>query len=404
MKRLFLLVLLWPLVAWSEPISLNFREIPVIGFAEATYRAILGRDFMTSPDVVGLDKRVTISVKSVDKSKLPKLLADVLQEVGVRVREEEGIVRLERAAPLASGDGKMEAAEVAQAPQPEEVKAEEPMEYEVYRPQYRTVEYLQAALAFAGLSPHQGGMGHGGPSRDAMVIAGTEERLAKLRKLIADLDQKPRVVNVRAALVEFSDSHNDSWSIGGILSLLSGKLSITTNATNNSMNFARIKTGGIDVVLGAMNGDSRFRYRSQPSIRLVDGEAGKLQVGSDVPVRGNITITQAGQQIQATEYKPSGLVLSVHPRVLHERVQAKVVQEVSSFTKTNTSGIDAPTLNKRLIETVVDAEDGEVVILAGMDEDSTSEGQSGLASWLPLSQATDHRRTQLLVLLEFQRL
>lgn len=127
-------------------------------------------------------------------------------------------------------------------------------------------------------------------------------------------------------------------------------------------------------------------------------------MGSDVPVRGNLTITQSGQQVQATEYKPSGLVLSVLPRVLRDRIQAKVVQEVSSFTKTNTSGIDSPTLNKRLIETVVDSEDGEVIILAGLDEENINEGRSGLASWLPLAKSDDKRTTQLLVLLEFKRL
>lgn len=237
-----------------------------------------------------------------------------------------------------------------------------------------------------------------------MVISGTEEQRIKLRKLIADLDTPPKVINVRAALVEFSDTTNSGWNVGGVLSLLSEKLDISANAGATAANFARFKTGSIDSLIGVMSSDSRFHFRSQPSIRLIDGEQGRLQIGSDVPVRGALTITQSGQQVQATEYKPSGLVLSVLPRVLDGRVQARLVQEISSFSKTNTSGIDSPTLNKRALETTVDAEDGEVVVLAGLDEESTTEGQSGPFDWLPLSRSRDKRNTQLLVLLEFQRL
>jgi len=412
MKRLIVALMFWPLMVSAESISLNFREVPVINFAEATYKAILGRDLMISPEVIGLESRVTISVKSIKKSKLPKLLGEVLQSVGVRVRDQDGIIKLEKA-PVALAlpmDGALPLPGVlspASDPGNDATKATsdaappEPVDYEVYRPQFRTVEYLQAVMSSAGLG-FQGMQGQS-TALDALIISGTEEKRAKLRKLIADLDRPPQVVNVRAALVEFSESHNDSWSVGGILSLLGGKLSITANAVNNATNFARLKTS-IDVVLGAMNGDSRFRFRTHSIIRLVDGENGKLQVGSDVPVRGNLTITQGGYQVQATEYKPSGLVLNVLPRVFKDRVQAKVVQEVSSFAKTNTSGIDSPTLNKRLIETVVDCEDGEVVVLAGLDEENVAEGASGPFSWLPLSKSSDKRSSQLLVLLEFKRL
>lgn len=413
MKRLILLLCLWPVLALADqPISLNMREIPVVSFAEATYKAILGRDFMISPEVIGLENRVTISIKSVDKAKLPKLLAEVLQSVGVRVRDEDGLIRLEKfSASSLSDAGAVSVPSPGGRPMPGDSTAlpldpvpPAPISYEVYRPQFRTVEYLQAVMRFAGIGAQNAPGGAGQQSMDAIVISGNDEKREKMRKLITELDQRPQVINVRAALVEFSNTTNDSLSLGGILSLLGGKLSITANAANTATNFARWKTGSIDVVLGAMHDDSRFTYRAQPSIRLVDGELGKLQVGSDVPVRGNLTITQSGQQVQATEYKPSGLVLSVLPRVLRDRIQAKVVQEVSSFTKTNTSGIDSPTLNKRLIETVVDSEDGEVIILAGLDEENINEGRSGLASWLPLAKSDDKRTTQLLVLLEFKRL
>jgi type II secretory pathway component GspD/PulD (secretin) len=405
MRRLLLTLLLIPTIAFAKPVALNFHEVTVIAFAEATYKEILGKDLIVAPDVVGLDNRVSVSIKSIETNKLPRIAEEVLLSAGVKAREVDGIVRLERTTPTI-GDAFSSSQNRTVVPgRIADTKESQPSEidYEVYRPQNRTVEYLQGVLKQAGFGTNTNGQGQQA-AQDALIIAGSDDRREKLRRLIEQLDQKPSALNVRAALVEFTDNETDSLSFGGVLNLIGGRLSLTANATNNASNFSRLKTGSIDTVLGAMYGDSRFHFRTQPAMRLVDGETGRLQVGSDVPVRGATTITQSGQQIQATEYRPSGLVLNVLPRVLKDRIQAKVIQEVSSFSQTTTSTIDSPTLNKRMIEAVVDAEDGEVVILGGLDEENFTEGKSGLFSWFPLSTSTSTRKTQLLVLLEFKRL
>lgn len=414
MKGLLLALLLAPLIAHAENVSLSFKAVPVMDFAEATYKAMLGKDYLIAPDLIGMDKRVTISVKSIDRSKLPQLLGDVLASVGVRAREAGGIVRLEKVAGL---DGRpltaaAEGMHVLDTPMPGGVatthdKEAESESFEVYRPKNRTVEYLQTLMRAAGLPVGMSGQAQGQQLvQDQMVISGTDDKRAKVRKLLEQLDQKPVVMNVHAALVEFADSQDDSFSLGAVLDVLGSRLQLALNAgTVASGNFARLKTGSIDAVLKAINGDSRFRFRTQPTLRLVDGERGRLMVGSEVPVRGALTLSKDGTPIQSVEYRSSGLVLTVQPRALDGRFTANVVQEVSSFAATSTSNIDSPTLNKRQIEATVDAEDGEVVILAGLGEESVSEGTSGL-TWLPFktSRTSSSRNTQLLVLLEFQRL
>ncbi len=415
MKRLLLALLFVPIMAQAQGVALSFKAVPVIDFAEATYKAMLGKDYVVSPDLIGLDKRVTINVKSIDRAKLPQLLNEVLASVGVRARELGGIVRLEKVfvigseSPLSPADSTrvLEAPLPGRSPVAQEDKKPEPEDFEVYRPKNRTVEYLQALLKAAGVSAGPSGQGQGQQlAQDQMVIVGSEEKRAKVRKLLEQLDQKPVVMNVRAALVEFTDSKDDSFSLGAVLDVLGGRLQLALNAgTVASGNFARLKTGSIDAVLKAINGDSRFRFRTQPSLRLVDGERGRLMVGSEVPVRGQLTMSKDGTPIQSIEYRSSGLVLTVQPRALDGRVIANVIQEVSSFAATSTSNIDSPTLNKRQIEATVDAEDGEVVVLAGLDEENVSEGSSGL-SWLPFntSRTSSSRNTQLFVLLEFKRL
>lgn len=416
MKRIILLIVLMPFFAHAENVALSFKAIPVMDFAEATYKAMLNKDYVISPDVIGLDKKVTISVKAIDRSKLPQLLGDVLASVGVSAKEVAGIVRLEKVAQSDPLMAAVDNARLMNSPLPvpgstvrgaDTVKPMEPEDFEIYRPKNRTVEYLQMVLRSAGMMVGApGGQGGQQVAQDAMVIGGSDERREKVLKLLAQLDQKPVVMNVRAALVEFTDTKDDSFSFGAILDLLGGKLSIALNASLlPSDNYARLKTGSIDAVLKAINGDSRFHFRTQPTLRLVDGEKGRLMVGSEVPVRGALTLSKDGTPIQSIDYRSSGLVLTVQPRALDGRFTAAVTQEVSSFASTSTSNIDSPTLNKRQIDATVDAEDGEVVVLAGLDEETSTKGRAGL-SWLPFntSRTDTTRKTQVFVLLEFKRL
>lgn len=411
MKRLIILILLLPFVSHAETVALNFKAVRVVDFAEATYKVMLNKDYLISPEVLGMDKRVTINVKSIDRDKLQQLLGDVLASVSVTAKESGGIVRLEKSA---SSDPLVAAIDNAKLmnsllpgvgrldPAGKEI---EEQGYEIYRPKNRTVEYLQTVLRSTGLLMSAPGAQPGNQiSQDAMIISGTDTRREKILKLLGQLDQKPVVMNVRAALVEFTDSKDDSFSFGAILDILGGKLSLALNsALVPSDNYARLKTGSIDAVFKAINGDSRFHFRTQPTLRLVDGEKGRLMVGSEVPVRGALTLSKDGIPIQSIDYRSSGLVLTVQPRALDGRFTASITQEVSSFANTSTSNIDSPTLNKRSIEAVVDAEDGEVIVLAGLDEESSTNGRSGLL-WFPTSKTETERKTRLLVLLEFQRI
>lgn len=61
MKRLLLSLLLLPALAQAEPLALNFKAAKVIDFAEATYKAILNKDYVISPELVDMDTRCQTS-------------------------------------------------------------------------------------------------------------------------------------------------------------------------------------------------------------------------------------------------------------------------------------------------------------------------------------------------------
>ena len=158
-------------------------------------------------------------------------------------------------------------------------------------------------------------------------------------------------------------------------------------------------------MLSAIDSDSRFKYVSEPSMQILDGQKGRLVVGSEVPVRGQSTVTQSGQVIQSVEYRQSGVLLMVEPRIFADGISLRLFQQVSNFSTTKTSGIDSPTLVKRELETQVQVRDGDLLVLAGMDEDKDNTARSGLF-FLPKSLDSvtrDKSRTQLLIFMEVRK-
>jgi general secretion pathway protein D len=58
-------------------------------------------------------------------------------------------------------------------------------------------------------------------------------------------------------------------------------------------------------------------------------------------------------------------------------VTMDIRQEVANAAVTTTSSIDAPTIQNRLVESVVAVNSGETIVLGGMIQDQSTNGNSG---------------------------
>jgi type II secretory pathway component GspD/PulD (secretin) len=188
------------------------------------------------------------------------------------------------------------------------------------------------------------------------------------------------------------------------LTALADRVGLVFAAGTNLVNRLTWQTSGLNAVLSAIDGDSRFRYVAEPLIRVIDGEQAKFLVGSEQPTRGAVSLDNNGNTQQSIDYKSAGVQISVEPKILVDRVQLKVSQQVSSFALTTTSNIDSPTILKREASTTVSLRPGELVVLAGMDEQRDSRSSSGLfflPGWLN-GTSSEKTRSQLVLLLEVQ--
>lgn len=426
--------------ARAGDISLEFKEIPISQLAQAIVKGILKQDYVIAPEAAGVESKVSISVQNLDREGVKYTLSEVLQGVGLQLAERRGVLYLEKKgmgteppALSASPPGQFKPA----APIDEPLKTDE--EPRIYFPKFRGSDYLALAIRAVGAKlidgtaqnqqfPVQnysqfGQFGMIQPAmqqqpqtgkatsslwRDVLVYTGKRETLDKAEKLLAQLDRPSVAVQLRGAVLEVSDTSENirSLSVGGLLSILGLSVGVNYEAGRSVGNAITLNKTNLSAILSAVDGDTRFRYLSEPSLRVLEGETAKLTVGQDVPVRGAIQTDKNGTIIQSVEYKTAGLVFEVTPTVYESMLRLKIGQQISSFTTTTTSGIDSPTMMKREASTVVQAEDGEVIAIAGLDESRETNSSSGL-SWLPSflqSKNNNKSRSQILLLLEVKKL
>lgn len=238
-------------------------------------------------------------------------------------------------------------------------------------------------------------------SDDYILFSGVENEIGKLKKLLDQIDVPTGEVVVKAYMYEVGSSDSDGSALNLVLSALGGRLQ--AGVTGPSLqDFVRLKTSSIDLVASALKSDGRFKVVTLPHQRVRSGMSARFVSGSQVSVLGSIVTNQNGST-QSYDRIESGTILEISPVVRDQGVDVDVFQQVSSFVKTDNSA--QPTLNKRELRTSLTVKDGEVIVMAGLDDSKEDNARSGL-SFLPfaLSASKSTSRSQLVLILEVTRI
>jgi len=246
-------------------------------------------------------------------------------------------------------------------------------------------------------------------TQNAIVMRATPDQLLLAQKLLNDLDRaKPEVV-VDVAVLEVNrdrirtlgiqlpqsfgvavnttntNSTTNNSSTGTAAATTSASTNFTLNnlAHLNSNNFA-VTIGGAE--LNALLTDSDTRILQNPRIRASDGQRATLKIGSKIPVAtgsysaGAATGLTAGIGVQTQfTYLDVGVNIDMTPTVhLDREVTLKLKVEVSSQNGNVTiSGVTEPIISQRVAEQVIQLQDGEPSVLAGILTQQNSLSLSG---------------------------
>jgi general secretion pathway protein D len=255
------------------------------------------------------------------------------------------------------------------------------------------------------------------PQNNAILLYATPRETDTVEAMLRKVDILPLQVRIDAIIAEVTLNDNLKYGTQFFFnSGINGALSFGTAANafaSGFPGFVLSGPGGGNAALTALQNVTTVKVLSSPQLLVLDNEAARLQVGNLVPYLSSSsqsTITSGAPIINSVEYRETGVITDVTPRVNSGGlVTLDVSQEVSAVDTSapTTSGINSPTFLERNVTSRVVVQDGQTIGIAGLITDNTSRGNQGIPFLkdIPLlgllaSQQTNTRaRTELLVLI-----
>ncbi|HCY63467.1 MAG TPA: type II secretion system protein GspD [Oxalobacteraceae bacterium] len=246
------------------------------------------------------------------------------------------------------------------------------------------------------------------PSTNTLIITASEAVYRNLRAVIEKLDARRAQVYIETLIVEvtanraaefgvqwagMTGSDSSRYRVGTLTGFQTGGNNLINQALassdtrtppGNGLNLGIFRQAAGDITLGAiaraLETDDNANILSMPNLITLDNEEARIIVGQNVPfITGQYTnAASAGgaavNPFQTIERKDVGLSLRVKPQISEGgSVKMGIYQESSSVQPTSNAS-DIIT-NKRSIETNVLVDDGEIIVLGGLIEDTGSENE-----------------------------
>lgn len=249
---------------------------------------------------------------------------------------------------------------------------------------------------------------------NALIITAAPKIMRQVRDVISQLDIQRAQVLVEAVIAEVSASKSSQlgidWAVfnrgqiaaAGILdpATLSGLATAVAGTAagadlsplaliGQGINIGGGRDGGDNgtsfaVLIKALQGDGDSNVLSTPTLTTLDNEEAEISVGQEVPfLSGSFTNTGAGtpgavNPFQTIERKDVGLTLGITPQINEgNSIKLKLSLEVSSLTSGSAGAVDLIT-NKRTITSTVGVENGQILVLGGLIDDSLQDTERGV--------------------------
>jgi len=223
----------------------------------------------------------------------------------------------------------------------------------------------------------------------SIIVVADEETAMHITNVVRQLDRPTPQVLINCVFVEAT--HTKGLDIG-----VDGYYQHTISSDNfNAFNgtgaaetaFDLATSGGLYTLAGqdltinfaALAKAGKTEILSRPSILARNNQQAIITIGQEVPIIGDVTYDNFGNQRNAIDYRDVGIILRVTPFITSDgMVEMIVAPEVSSVSEstvsfaepTGTNGVSsattAPIINVRSADTVVVVPDGETVVIGGL--------------------------------------
>jgi len=246
-------------------------------------------------------------------------------------------------------------------------------------------------------------------ANNALIVMAPEPMYNNIRAIVEKLDTRRAQVFVEALIVEVSadraaefgiqwqylqGANNTTSYVGGGTNF--GVRGSGNNIIDTSLNLGSAGQGlnlgiirgsitipglgtitNLALLVRALQGDNTANILATPNLLTLDNEEARIVVGQNVPfITGQYAQTGSTSTVtpfQTIERRDVGLTLRVRPQITEGgTVRLNVYEEVSRVVDlSNPAGIIT---NKRSFESTVLIEDGQIIVLGGLIQDSQTDG------------------------------
>jgi len=209
--------------------------------------------------------------------------------------------------------------------------------------------------------------------------------------VLQQIDIPPLQVLIEATIAEVTLANELRYGVqyfinsGQVGAILTQSPISSSGITPPLPGFAFAASGGLSqprVLIDALSERTQTTILSTPRLLVLDNQTARLQVGDVVPIVTSTavsTLTATPLQVNSVQYRDTGVVLEVTPRVNASGfVSLDISQSVSDVVRTTTSGIDSPTIRQRRIRSSIGVQNNSTILLGGLIRDDNGRSQSGI--------------------------
>lgn len=238
---------------------------------------------------------------------------------------------------------------------------------------------------------------------NGIIVSGSQPRINELESFLKQIDQIVPLVHIEVIIADVRKSNTLSAGISAGLgqkpATTSGTLvpQFDLNLNANSINNLISGINGLGVInlgnvtpnfyltIKALEEQGVLKVRSTPQLATLNGHEAKLSIGKTeyyLEVQNQLVNTNNVQQnlLQSQQYKPvnADLALTIDPQVSgDEQITMTINVKQSTFTERISNTAPPGSIN-RDFQSLVRVKNGEMIMLGGLEENTTSHSGKGL--------------------------
>jgi type II secretory pathway component GspD/PulD (secretin) len=272
------------------------------------------------------------------------------------------------------------------------------------------VEYSDVALVASVIREHLSRYGAITelPDRRLVVVEDLPDFVARIGRLLADLDKEPRQILIEAKVLEISLDDDENYGIDwtGIFNVDDGfaRIGVKDLAFKNAPGFFfDLMTSDIEIAINALAEKGRVRTLATPTLLALEYQEAEVVVGDRLGFRVTTTINEV--TTESVEFLESGVILrfiaSVDQRgrivlAVHPEVSNGIISDEGLPNQTTTE------VTTRLV-----TEDGQRVFIGGLLKNKEQQSRTGVPYLMDVPilgyafrrQTKTHHNTETIVIL-----